>query len=344
MSKVSSKSKPRFPWHAAIAVLCLFLLGISVNAYADQYNFYFSKPKKSSKGKQKPDAQVEQQEEENNEETPEEPVEKKTTAAKDVPPPPVETAPVIPPPPATVATEEKKPEMQSHNQTLTIPAGQQAPIIINNTNNVGVAPAPAPVAPAPVAEPVKPTTDVKGPSTNVEANLVLPTKQELEAVAVIPREKRSPWKLATSAAVMFQDFHHNYSSSNYGAGHYYQDFTTRDATYGGMVTLGYEFTKFLGISVYGGARYAPTNDRAYLHAGADLEFLPLRIPIRESWDLLQFGIIAGASTAFAANDNIGTFHGGARLNINFGRHFGVTSSVRANLGYVMVEGGLVTRL
>ena len=36
----------RFPWHGFVALVFLLLMGLSLSAFADTYNFYFSKKNK----------------------------------------------------------------------------------------------------------------------------------------------------------------------------------------------------------------------------------------------------------------------------------------------------------
>ena len=71
---------------------------------------------------------------------------------------------------------------------------------------------------------------------------------------------------------------------------------------------------------------------------------PFRLPITDTYDLFQFGFLVGTSTLGGVDGNAGSVHVGARVDFNLGSQFGLTAATRANLGYVMFEAGIVTRL
>lgn len=84
--------------------------------------------------------------------------------------------------------------------------------------------------------------------------------------------------------------------------------------------------------------------------GLDLEFLPLRFSLGRSEDLIEFGPALGASTFLASNmgfpaiGRFATLNFGARLNVNLGERWGITSAYRANSFYKMAEAGIAIQL
>ncbi|MEK7691835.1 MAG: hypothetical protein AAB425_12545, partial [Bdellovibrionota bacterium] len=68
------------------------------------------------------------------------------------------------------------------------------------------------------------------------------------------------------------------------------------------------------------------------------------ISIWKLYDIIEIGFMAGGSTLARAKDNWGTLHVGTRLTFNFGSHFGITSSIRANMGYILGDAGLSFRM
>ncbi|OFZ83189.1 MAG: hypothetical protein A2583_01880 [Bdellovibrionales bacterium RIFOXYD1_FULL_53_11] len=123
------------------------------------------------------------------------------------------------------------------------------------------------------------------------------------------------------------------------------------ANYGGVVGIGYQFTKDLGINAYGGGTrvndafpYRGTVHKPAFFAGGELEVMPVRISLGRFEDLLQFGAMIGASSFRRSEENIGSLHAGLRLNLNFGHGWGLSTAVRGNLGYLQSEAGLLIRL
>jgi hypothetical protein len=160
------------------------------------------------------------------------------------------------------------------------------------------------------------------------------------SVVASPVVKPSRWHLGVSALVLFQDFRDDWYENGNWIPHY-----SREGTWGGSLSLGYSFSRVFGANLYGGLRYGSSRSSLYGHAGLDLEILPFRLPITENYDLFQLGFLVGASTTGATDTgNIGSFHVGARFNLNLGPDFSITAASRANLGVLMFEGGIITRL
>lgn len=221
---------------------------------------------------------------------------------------------------------EKKEEEQK--QVVNVPSGQ-TPIVIHNNNHVGnvTADQTAPVVtpPAPIVTP----PPVEGPTLSSGTNLA----DSLERPSA-----RSPWKISLSAMVVAEEMDRAYSSQGV-----LTSYNSMEPTVGGLVTLGYSFSRSVGVNLYGGLRVAESAQSDF-HAGVDLEVLPFRIPISKDVDLFELGFLFGGSTAMAAYDNIGSLHIGVRTNINVASSFGLTAAARANLGYVMVEAGISARI
>ncbi len=76
-------------------------------------------------------------------------------------------------------------------------------------------------------------------------------------------------------------------------------------TPGGMLTASFFFSKQVGVSVFGGL-IPDTGYRSYLEngfGGAELEIVPLRLSLGRFDDLLEVGVLAGASSMARAAGN-----------------------------------------
>lgn len=287
----------RMSWRLTVLTVIAYFAS-SGNAYADNYNFYFTKPPKK-KGQQ-----TEQMQENSDESSEEEEVAKE---------------PVTPPPPL----------VNPNTQTLTVPSSQQ-PIIINNTNNVGYPTQPS-VPLAPLTREAQPEPEAfhdYRPDTKV-STLVLPAYQE---------QPRSNWRMGLSGILLLSEVTRAYESS----GSLYT-YDSKEENWGGLVTLGWDITKVMGLNFYGGATHGNYPSKVNFHYGADLQLMPLRVPLK-NFDLIEFGFLVGGSNIMAARDNVGTLHAGAKLNVNFGKDYGFTASTRANFGHFLFEAGFVARI
>ena len=107
------------------------------------------------------------------------------------------------------------------------------------------------------------------------------------------------------------------------------------------VGVNYSLTKYFAWDIYVGAQ-----ELNYFHpyAGADFEFLPLRIPVTDTWAFFQMGLLAGGSTLGGVRGNIGSLHIGAKAALNLTESFGIGSTFRINYGYKAVTLGLICQL
>ncbi|MBI4403175.1 MAG: hypothetical protein HY537_03400 [Deltaproteobacteria bacterium] len=235
-------------------------------------------------------------------------------------------------------TGEKPAEDSAPAPTQTQPApkesatGQTAPIVIHNVNNNN---SPGSSLGMPTTSPA-PAAGLSAP----QAAPAVPAGNAVAATVVAPRAERSPWKMALTGMMMLDNYEYQYSSPSG------KDFTysSKSTNWGGLVSVGYSFSRVVGLNLYGGARSRTPFKDTFHHLGLDLEIIPVRIPVAEDMDIFEFGILAGASNARAARENFASAHAGVRVNFNFAKQFGITASGRANLGYMLFEAGLTARL
>ncbi len=273
----------RYIWQLWVALVCLFIMGMSVSAYSDTYNFFFKKGKKQESQKQSSEEEEEGGDGE-------------------------ESKPQVANSPAPTAAQG--------GQAVT--ANGKSPIVINNynQNNNGV-PSPKP--------------DIAQAS---EPSLPEKLSNQLHTFLTRPERERSPWKLTLAVPVINGNRTYTYyNGQTETTGSY------RSTHWGALVGLGYNFSQGLAANLYGGAGL----DYKWM-AGLDLELIPFRIPVSETLNILELGFIVGGSTLAAAPGNIGSLHGGARISVNPSNQFGLTGSVRGNLGMWIAEVGLTTRI
>ena len=137
-----------------------------------------------------------------------------------------------------------------------------------------------------------------------------------EVVAEVPRPKQKieHWNFTLSGVSLYSPAH--------------------GPVQGGMVSVGYSERRSLEWRVFLGGTYGLP------FAGADVEVVPLRITLADTWDLFRLGFFVGNSTLPNEERMPGSFHLGARAGLHLGPSFGVTASVRSSLGYFMGELGL----
>lgn len=289
-------------WRSSIvAAASLAFFGMSVAAYADTYNFYFSKGKKKK-------APVEST------------VESDAESTQDV-----------------VTDEDTADEPAEPKNSV---GRSNQPIIINN-NIHGV------------------PTDENRRFTPPESSSYRPEFDPEDRPPAKPIGARSDSSPSTTVATTLKDpddFSHfrfglsaiRWSSRGNGA-----DFDGSGDP-GLVTTLGIDFTRALGMNIYGGRyeyewQFAGGNgfrDSRFL-LGAEFQFTPFRLNVG-SFDLFELGFIAGTSTlgrtGIATLIDPEQIHLGARFSINFGKSFGITTVGRANGRYAMAEVGLTARL
>jgi hypothetical protein len=100
----------------------------------------------------------------------------------------------------------------------------------------------------------------------------------------------------------------------------------------------------VAINAFGGAYKTDGISRGQGFVGGELELVPLRISLFRFEDLIEGGLMLGASTLKHAVGNVATAHAGARLTFNLGDKWSITTAARANLGYIIGEAGVAIRL
>jgi hypothetical protein len=125
---------------------------------------------------------------------------------------------------------------------------------------------------------------------------------------------------------------------------------------GASVGIGYFFNREFGFNAFGvlsrgdyktfGANgtWSGTESWTGFDAGLEMEVTPVRIAVGRIEDLLDLGGMLGVSTIAADTGNWVSPHLGARLNINLGSRWGITTTARLNASYAMAEAGLVFKL
>jgi hypothetical protein len=112
---------------------------------------------------------------------------------------------------------------------------------------------------------------------------------------------------------------------------------------GAKFELGFFGTRDVGLNFFGGG-YSDSYDRPHGFGGAELEIQPVHVSIGKAYDLINFGIMVGATTLGRVDDNWVAAHAGARLQFNIGDGWGFAATTRANLGFYAADGSLVIRL
>jgi hypothetical protein len=243
------------------------------------------------------------------------------------------------PPPEESASEsdsDSESESDETDRKPVAPAAKkdqdlnQRPIIINNvnTNTNNVTP-----PPAVTAVPVSPPPGIAAPAPVPVAPTALVPSSTNSATVSYPPEGPSKWKFGLAGLLYLPH------GSSYGS---YQ--RSASTSVGGLAELGYHFSKSVSLNGYAGLTTGDLKASDNKIAGLDLEFQPFRVPITDTMDLLQVGVLIGGSTASAADDNWGSLHVGARAGLNFSSRFGISTAARINFGHLMFEGGITARL
>ena len=222
-------------------------------------------------------------------------------------------------------TEEKSPTEQT--AAPTPPTSGAAPLVIHNDNNI-VAPAPQAneaVAPAP------PTSSLSTPPTSESRTMVLIPSQST---------KFSKLRFGFSGTYLPSvEVEKDFFSRSFG-----ESWTSKTSTYGGMVSLAFVPAPIFATNIYFGIHNASSYGKTLVQIGVDGELYPFASLSRPYHvTVFELGLLAGAHTSLQTA-NLAGVHAGARLNINFGSRFGLTSVVRAGTDSAIIEGGFITRL
>lgn len=153
------------------------------------------------------------------------------------------------------------------------------------------------------------------------------------------------------------NYTYNYSdssdpfSSNYG----YSSSGSTAATGGLMLTVGYDFTRDIGLRGFAvaysdnpnntssGEVSSDATDWAY---GGDLELTPVHFKVGRHENLIDLGAMVGATTYKSASDSVTEWKafGGPRVNLNITDGIQITSSYRFSQYYNMFEIGAALRI
>lgn len=234
-------------------------------------------------------------------------------------------------------TSESSPDLSVTNpveepqavQPLTRPANgveptassANPPIIINNHNQIGIPP-------------------MQGYPTQPTASL----PSEMSTSARLEKTPPSRHRLGFGFTIFNHDpgvssldrIERSFSQTGYGID---------SENLGTEVSFGFIRRKGVSLNTYVGARNSQFYDDWRLHAGADLEMMPIQSASDEfNLPAFEAGFILGISTLSAHSSNILSGHTGLRMNFNFSNDFGLSIIGRANFGYFMGQAALTTRI
>lgn len=116
---------------------------------------------------------------------------------------------------------------------------------------------------------------------------------------------------------------------------------------GGLLAgLGFAVTETLRLSAFGGgAALAPAGaEQPRAFGGGDVQILPLHLPLGSSRRMADLGLAVGFNTFHRVGSNPGSLHLGPTVSARVSEPCSLVSSVRANLGSVLVDAGLSIRL
>ncbi len=193
-------------------------------------------------------------------------------------------------------------------------------------------------SPAPTPEQAVPATATEAaPAAAALSSSSSARLAELEA----DEERRHVFRrvrLSGGGVLVSQSQNKIYNSSYYPS----SSFGFHSQQYGAMGNLGVYLAKPLALNIFFGGYEQKGNGKAF--AGADLEIIPLRVSIWRFTDLIEGGLLVGASSIRKSAYNLATAHVGARLSFNLGDQWTITAAGRGNQGYIMAEAGIGIRL
>lgn len=177
-------------------------------------------------------------------------------------------------------------------------------------------------------------TDVvkkNGDVVNEEAKETSPAELPASASAAEGTHDQTParpFRLSLAGGVEFYD--DSAVLGPWGQGYYYNG--SGDALYY-QLSLAYMPLSYLGFQgfVAAGRKWS---------AGVELELDPVKLTLFGHEDVFELGLLAGASTMAAVDDNWVSLHVGARAALNFGKRWQLAANVRGNKGFLKTDLGL----
>jgi hypothetical protein len=182
---------------------------------------------------------------------------------------------------------------------------------------------PQPASAAPVATPVAPPEPVAAPVAafpGASSTAVIP-----EGPGFLGSDRTAHFRLTAGVGEVFE----------------------ADSAIGPFFDLGLFANRYVGVNFYVGVSQLQWDywwQRSSTVIGGELELTPLHLGTGAHPDLLELGVLLGASNLYPAEDNWVAPHLGGRLSVNFGNYAALTAVVRGNAGTISGETGLALRL
>jgi hypothetical protein len=204
------------------------------------------------------------------------------------------------------------------------PRAGNAPIVIHN--NVGT----------PQAAPAAPVEPPAFPSQTGSDHAVVPSPLD-------PNTRRPQWKFGFGAMALVDESALRKSYlRNWDIDDFNSSVSSSAGSVGGIFSLGYRFKPALGLSAFLGGVKGVMGTQTDVVMGLDLEWVPLRLDVG-SFDLLEVAGLFGVLGRVGGSSK-GTAHIGARVNVNLGPNFSLTTAIRANANLAMGELGVAVSL
>lgn len=158
------------------------------------------------------------------------------------------------------------------------------------------------------------------------------SRGESVAVATAPAPQEYRWRVGLGSGYAYEDSYVGTRADigvNKDGSRYYYD-TFGRGTPMAVVSLGYFPRPRLGFHGYFAVGRFP-------FVGAEVELTPIVL------DIVELGLMLGATSLGRSPENIVAVHAGARLAVNVTERWVLAASSRANWGFVSLEGGLAYR-
>ena len=230
---------------------------------------------------------------------------------------------------AEVKSPENSPENSPESSGIRRGSNNQTPIIINNNIN-GLERSYTPPDSSSYSPEDRPPAKPIGQRIAPEVTVT--------AVATPVEPSRNHFRFGLSAIRWNERGWNNVNGNNF-----------TDGGGGLLATFGIDFSPAVGINLIGGSirelrgnGWNDCDDRMRPVFGAELQVTPFRLNMG-SWDLIEFGFLAGTSNIVGSPISADSIHVGSRFGVNFGKSFGITTTGRISKGYTMLETGLVAR-